>query len=492
MALSEQGQRRDFGERRFSEAAKYVARGWMPVQKPLLKDIQRKLSTNAYSGASDELIEDLKNDFALFTFCLRELGAKVAEDRRGDNPLDLLKGTPKQDLAALLQNHGTEIGSHDFIGMREVQLLRMKHQLISCATAELIARAQGVDPDLAFLAALFRQLGMALVAWNYPSTCTKALHEITSAASDSPVDFDEEIRRIAGFNPARLGREFLLSWCRNPALELALESNRLNSGDSIFEPEVRELGQGLRTMCEVGEALARVNDPNFYPRAVQRWREIEGTVIYYLGDNGVELIREHVVERYGHYVGFSPKLLSAAFSPQRQVDVVNRQHAEKLFAANDHVKRCPEEIRTEFKGVYDTITCNKVSVDALNGLVGRVVPKAGFLRGCVYILDSKRMVLVPRLRLGEARAYRPVSCSCGGERSHPVSEAFHCTMPIVEENVFLNGDIVSHVTGKFGNAEKIGILYLEMTEELRDIKPENRILFFKAIRQCLNDCLNLH
>jgi hypothetical protein len=65
-------------------------------------------------------------------------------------------------------------------------------------------------------------------------------------------------------------------------------------------------------------------------------------------------------------------------------------------------------------------------------------------------------------------------------------------MPIVEENVVLNGDFVSHVTGKFGNIDKVGILYLEMTEALREVDRENRLLYFKAIRQCLNDCLNLH
>lgn len=492
MALGEHGQGRDFSERRFSEASKYVARGWMPIQKPLLKDIQRKISTNVYSEGSDEIIDDLRNDFTLFSFCVRELGSKIPEERRNENPVELLKRLPAPELNALFQNGGSEISSHDFIGMKEVQLVRLKHQLVSCATAELIAQAQGIDPALAFVVALFRQLGTALVAWNYPSTCAKALHEIAAAPPEAPLDFDEEIQRLAGFGPGRLGRQFLLGWCRHPVIEIALESPRSRTQDFACEAADRDLGEALKSICEVGEALARVNDPNFYPRAVRQWREVEGHVIYYLGEGGIDLIREHVVDRYAHYVGFSPKLLGAPLSPQRQVDVVNRQRAEKLFAANDHVQRCPKELKGEFKGVYDTMTSNRVSVDSLNGLVGRVVPKAGFLRGCVYILDSKRMVLVPRLRLGEARAYRPVSCACGGERSHPVAEAFHCSMPIIEENVFLNGDVVTHITGKFGNAEKIGILYLEMAEELRDLKPENRLLFFKAIRQCLNDCLNLH
>lgn len=489
---AERTQRRDLSERRLGEAFKYVARGWMPVQAPVLKDVQRKLAGKLYEGRPNDLIADLRNDFSLFTYCFRQLGQKVAGEDRLRSPLDLLRSRSHRELTEIFGVGGNEVSSHDFIGMKEVQLMRLKHQLVSCATVELIAEKQGIDVDVAVMAALFRQLGVALVAWNYPSTCAKALSTYGGGPADAPLHFDDEISTIVGFDPHRLGKEFLLSWNADPVMRLALARGDAEEEDEEIDESTRELGDGVRRMCQVGEALARTNDPNFYPRAVQRWREVEGEVIYFLGQDGLDRIREHLVERYAHYVGFAPKLLGAALSPQRQVDVVNKHYAEKRYAANEHAQRCPEPVKVAFKGVYDSITQNRVSTVALNGLVGEVVPKAGFLRGCVYILDPKRMVLVPRLRLGETREYRPVSCACGGERSHPVSEAFHCSMPIVEENVFLNGDFVSHVTGKFGNIDKVGILYLEMTEALREVDRENRLLYFKAIRQCLNDCLNLH
>jgi len=201
---SERHQRRDFSERRFSEAFKYVSRGWMPVQSPALKDIRRKVIATGYAENRDELIDDLRNDFSLFTYCLRELGRRVPAEERRQNPVVLLKTRSNRELQELLSPKESEISSHDFVGMKEVQLMRLKHQLVSAATVELIAEKQGIDRDIAFMAAMMRQLGMALVAWNYPSTCQKALSSIAEGPADDPLDFEEEtlLRAAAMFERA--------------------------------------------------------------------------------------------------------------------------------------------------------------------------------------------------------------------------------------------------------------------------------------------------
>ena len=102
-------------------------------------------------------------------------------------------------------------------------------------------------------------------------------------------------------------------------------------------------------------------------------------------------------------------------------------------------------------------------------------------------------MLVPRLKIGDKnRTFKAISCSCGGEKSHPVAEAFHCLTPLKEENVVLNGEVVSHVTGKFGSVDKIGVLFLEFTDTVPvTLDTGQRLLYFKAIRQALNDALNL-
>ena len=104
------------------------------------------------------------------------------------------------------------------------------------------------------------------------------------------------------------------------------------------------------------------------------------------------------------------------------------------------------------------------------------------------------MVLVPRLKIGanNPKAYKTVSCSCGGIKVHPVSEAFHCSFPFKEEKVILNGEIVSHITGKFGSTDKVGVLHLEFRDDVAaDLTSEQRLVCFKAIKQALGDSLGL-
>lgn len=493
MVVAIQSRGRDFGERRFSEASKYVSRAWMPIQSPIVKGIKKKLASNSYVDNPAGLIADLKEDLALFALCLRELGAKVPADARNKDPLALIGLLPAREVIGLLGGSEEPTSSHDFIGIKEVQLLRLKHQLISCSTAQLIGEKQGISGNTAFTAALLRQLGLALVAWNYPSTCAKAHANVAAARPGAPADFQSELRSLLGFDPIRLGIDCLASWNSNPAMLIALGIPAAQDPEFDCTPDERELGTKIAEACEIGEALARANDHTFYPEAAKNWDELESRINGYLGDDGLERIRCHVGSAFGHYLGFAPHVLGAPLSPAENLDVVNKKYSDQLLKANDHVRRCPEPVRIEFKDVYRSMRRDSISTDALNGLVGKIIPVTGFLRGCIYLLDSKRLMLIPRLKFGpgEARVYRPISCACGSGPSHPVAEAFHCSMPIIEENIFLNGDVVSHVTGKFGNSEKIGVLHLEMTDALREVSADQRLLFFKAIRQCLNDCLNL-
>jgi hypothetical protein len=102
------------------------------------------------------------------------------------------------------------------------------------------------------------------------------------------------------------------------------------------------------------------------------------------------------------------------------------------------------------------------------------------------------MMLVSSLRIGNTNLsrFRPLSCADAGQL-HPAVEALSYTTPLRQENVVVNGELVSHITGTFGNTEKTGVLYLELMPRLLDVDQIVGLIAFKAIRHCLNDCLNL-
>lgn len=482
--------------RRLKEAVKYVSRTWFPVNTQILRQVQAKLEAGVYADQKQTLINDLKSDFSLLAFCLRKLETIVAAEQVSLNPLDTLRVLEIDQLKAMLSSSDTDISSHRFDDIREVQALRLRHSLISCGTAEMLARSTDADPDFAYSCALLRQLGFMLVAWNYPGSFQKALAAVLTTGND--IEF--ELAKVVGFEPALLGYEVTLHWNTCPELSHALGWKRESSkkhpetfSGALQVADARRKADSIARYCELGETVARVNNQHHYPKAVEEWRQAEAEIKRLLGENGVRSISDHVKELCKGFVTVSADLFGGEISPDATVKKANSLYVRKLMDDNIYVRRCPERLQENFQEVYETIMQGQVSSIGVNLLVSKLIPTAGFLRGCIFLLDASKAQLVPRVRIGDTthRQYKPVSCSASGDRSNPISEAYHCATPLKQERAFLHNDVVSHVSGKFGNQDKGGVLYLEMGEKLLLQDNHTALVYFKAIRQCLDHCLNL-
>jgi hypothetical protein len=482
--------------RRLKEAVKYVSRTWFPVNAQVLKHVQGKLAEGAYNDQKETLITDLKSDFSLLTFCLRKLDTVVGVEQASANPIELLRKLEIDQLKALLSANDSEISSHRFDDMREVQALRMRHSLISCGTAEIIARNTQGDADFAYACALLRQLGFMLVAWNYPGSFQKALAAVMVTGND----IETELAKIVGFEPSHLGYEVTLNWNSCPELKTALgweaafpRKEGASFKESLETSDSRRKAETTARYCELGEMFARVNNQHHYPKAIQEWRQVEKEIRTLLGENGIALVTENARDLCKKFVSVSAEVFGADISPDHTVRKANTAYIAKLMEDNAYIRRCPQPLQTQFREVYDHIVQGEVSSTGVNQLVSGLIPNAGFMRGCIFLLDATKAQLVPRVHIGDTRGrqYKPVSCSASGERSNPISEAFHCATPLKQEKVFLHNDVVSHVAGKFGNKEKGGVLYLEMSDRLLREENHTALVYFKAIRQALDHCLNL-
>ena len=479
--------------RRLKEAIRYVSRTWLPINVTTLRQIQLRLAEGFYTDQRQMLINDIKSDLSLLAFCFRKLEGVITEQQAAINPIDTLRQLEIGQLTAILSTNEEEISSHRMDEIKDVQALRVRHSLISCGTAEVLARKTSLDPDVAYSCALLRQLGFMLVAWNYPSSFQQAM----AAVSVSGNDIETELAKILGFDPAHLGYEVALHWNNCPELRSAL-GWRVAPAAGLAAPlpdAALRQAQALSfaKFSGFGEALAKVNNKEHYPKAVQEWKEVEAELTAMLGEDNVKSVTNHIQDISKPYAGFKSDIFLRDASPESSVRRANAQLIAKLLEENSYVKRCPQELQREFRHVYERICYGQVSTEGLNMLVSRLIPRAGFVRGCVFLLDPKTATLIPRVRIGDvsARFYKPVVCSASGEHSNPIAEAFHCTTPIKQEGAFLHNDIICHVSGRFGRNDKGGVLHLEMSEGM--LKNENHIpiLYFKAIRSCLDHCLNL-
>lgn len=483
--------------RRLKEAVRYVSRTWLPVNVKNLQLVQSKVEQGHYANQRNEFINDLKADFSLLAFCLRKLETVITPEQVQQNPIDTLRNLEIEQLKSLLSSPDGEISIHRLEDMKEIQAHRIKHSLISCGAAEVLARKTSIDPDFAYTCAMMRQLGFLLVAWNYPTSFQKAVAAVTASGND----IETELAKIVGFNTAHLGFEVTLNWNKSADFKRALgwkvseaaQQQVPNVATAIEAASKRHEAQTIGRYCELGEKLAKVSNKEHYPNAVTEWKEAEKELNGLIGASGIKIIAENVSGLCRNYSSFAVEIFSKEIAPDITVKKANTEFITKLIESNVFLPRCPEALQKEFKEVYNKIVPGEVSSQAVSQLVTYLIPAAGFVRGCIFLMDPATAQLVPRVRIGDSasRAYKPVSCSASGEKSNPISEAFHCSAPLKQEKAFLLSDVVSHVSGKFGNNSKSGVLFLEISDELLGQENHVPVVYFKAIRRCLDDCLNL-
>lgn len=473
------------------DAVSYVTKGWFPVNTALLKEIKKKLKEGAYKDNNLALLDDLKNDLSLFTYCLRRMNEVVGQEERNNSPAELLTSIEIEKLQAMLDVSEDEISIHEFNPTMKPQAICLKHALISSCTAETLAEKADVDPRHSFLCASVRQLGLNLVAWNYPRIYANAL----TAIGHNEEDIDVALEKVLGFSPLQLGAKVALGWNTCKETQVAVGLGEVDPDETAdAKASESEAGEKIRHLCEIGETIAKVNDPEHFPKAVKQWERVFSEVKQYLGPRGMSIIAERLDKSTAHYRDISPALFKIDVTPDKNVQLAQAQYTAKLFENNQNLRKLACELRDKFKAAYEEMVKGDLSPQALRILVSDIIPALGFTRGCIFLMDSERMMLVPMLRVGDAplSRYRPLSCSDLGESLHPVVQCLNYSAPIIQENVVLYGDQVSHVTGTFGNREKSGVLYLEMSERLVAADRQELIIYFKAVRQCLNDCLNLH
>ena len=479
------------GSLRTQDPIEYTTRGWFPINIPLLKEIQAKIRGGIYENDREGLILSIKQDFSLFGYCLRKVGLIAPIELRKGNPVDVLRKIEWKAFKECLNVPADEISIHVVDPSMKTQASRIRHLIVSCSAAEIFAEEKDLDVEVMFSCAFARQLGYALIAYNYPRIYTQAL----SALKKDGDQFDQALRKVLGISPLQLGVACSVPWTENLALQIgmnAVEIDALEDKNASNQPAILE-GSNMKRLCEVGESLARLNDPEHFPSSAKRWHEMSAEIDSLIGPDGLALINARVRAVEGKYTALSATLFKSEIAPERAIIAEARQFSKKLLQENQYIKECGATLQKHFNKVYDSVRLGEPSKEGVQILVMDVIPLSGFIGGCIYLADLKRMKLVPTVRIGDIDIgkLKVLNLADEGEKRHPAVDAIGSMSPIRQENVVMNDKVVSHVTGTFGNNEKSGVLFLEMGPELLSQRRELSLLVFKAIRQSLNDCLSI-
>jgi len=481
----------EFSERRLERAVQHVSAHWFPTNPVILANIRKGLEEGAYDLDTTFLITELKSDFALFTFCVKELLVQAAAEKVpvsiSSDPMKLLRWAGLQRLRAVLNSDNPPPSSHSLRGLTPELEDRLRETAVAASAAEVLGENEKLDPEAAFCHAVVRQIGLNLISWNYPTLYSRVLKALNPRTT-----LEEELSKELGFSPAVLAFRLLRP-------EIDERNPQINA--------VKRSWQVYDSLCEIGEALARASNPEVYPSAEHDWEHAQTYIQRAIGPHGLDLIKRRAIENTEQYSKVIPQVFSPLvhLNPEEEI----RGYRRSLRAQqNPYLKQCPPAIQAALKALYAEMPTGEVNKSVLERLIKQVIPMAGFTGGCVFVVDPSAMSLVPRTAIGRiklrnltnialksapgaAMAALIVENLSTGSRptTDPAVTAFACDQPLIERSEVDQPEVPAGIYCSLGKKRKIGVLYLEVPERELSTTDPPALKTYKALRHALCDAL---
>jgi len=483
-----QENRKNMENQALTKNYKRVSDSWFPVNPLVFKKIKNASNSGVYQKNPGALKKHIKSDYALFTFCVKRLAESLASEAHAiagtTDPCVLLDGSNLELCKEFIETHQSAISVHTMNSMTGIQSRRMQQAMISASTAESLSNTFEVEEELAYSTALFRQLGLTLIAWNYPNVYAKVY-----SSGEERKNPELAISKILGFSPAMLGIKIARDWGLIPQVRAAM-------GDKVDASESVKTVDSLVKICEIGEQFAEITaeadtNPGRSTKEVQAARDELKNL---MGESNFKLLLNKLEDSLLTYSHFAPRIFPAPVPEKASAKQEGiTEYKIDYLTKNPYIKRCPQELQRSLTELYTQIDSEGDLQEMIKQLSKSIMPQAGFQKGCVYLVDAASYTLFPRLPIGERRVddFNPVQYLVHSSSDNIVAAAYKSNIPLSHELSLANGEKAQTFAGLLGVFERAGVLYLEADTGTEKHPEQDLLVCFKALRQALNDCLNL-
>lgn len=474
---------REAASRRLEKACEYVSDLWFPVNSKLLDDVRQRLDNGSYP-TTKQVQDDLKGDIALYLYTLRALALRLKQNgiEVESNPVRLFDRVGLEGMQRVFDEFPRSLSTHSLERINPQQLSRLKESMISATCSESLAPAHSVDSEEGYTGALIRQLGLNLVAFNYPGIFEEALQSLKPNENIETV-----LAQNLGFTPQMLAYSLLQQWGMAPGYASLLKIPEEER--TMGMEKLAGAGNAVSKLYEIGESLARANSPETYPSAARDWEFARAEIEQALGKKGLAQIRRKLRENTKQYIENVPHLFKGGIVLDPEMAIARHWDHEHL-RKNPFLAHCHNPYRRSMHEMYSQMLTLEQPKECLSLLVKDVLPLAGFEGVCIFTLDPTTEQFIPQLRVGEIelRRLEPIKY---GDRADPVALAFETSVPAVE-HVRQTGDKYrTYLVWLLGYSNRAGVLYAEMEYEKFAEPGVDYLAHFKALSKAFTDCLNL-
>lgn len=459
----------------------HLQQGFLPINTALTKAIRSDAKDGFYNDKPELLINDIKQDLALVGHCMRGIPKILTKPSARLDPLsDLPKLTPEQ-LDSLLGSAETS-SKHDLSKASLQCIKRMRHAIIACAGAETLAEAVRERGSLlqkseAFSVAYLRQIGLQLVAWNYPKIYS---HAVDQARRGGPT-IEEYIDTVLPQPLREINLAIAQSWNLHPELQALV-----TYGPRAFD-ETDSDRATLNKLVNFAETFARLGDQDIYPQAAPQWIDAVPEIAEIVGDDVIKFLPEKVHQACERsLVQLEAITQHQKIKKSAKVSLPSRR-GQRFLDENREFNHAPLEVQGMLRQAYGAIAESGVSKDSLQRLISEVIPAAGFSRGCIFGVASNKKKFVPLLWLNDKRGtyFDP------HEYFSPwtIADSMVGEIPLLKTGVDSQGEPLQFLSGLIGHPIPRGVLFLEVARSAAPDLQSAACASFRAIRIALYDCL---
>jgi len=462
----------DTNSRRIDRALQHVSKPWFPMNPEVVKRVRDGLDAGTFASNFNALLTELKNDFALFTFVVKELSQKASFEGVSQsviaNPIELIRwGNGGPHLREVIAEQQKVPNVHSLHWSEPFQIQRLRETAIIASTASVLSENKNLDPELGFSRGVVREIGLNLIAWNYPTVYSDVL-----ARLQSDQNLDDELSKELGFTPALL----------------AMRLMRPDKGPDATENDEDSAWATYDELCKVGENLARAENPETYPSAEVDWQKAKSFLANTVGEEAIGIIRDKAVKSSKEYQKSLPEVFGNIdrFDPQKNIE----KHKRVSRALEErYLHLCPDTVQKALRDLYSELNPDSVNKALVGKLLKDIVPEAGFTGGCVFVVDPSSLSLKPRTLIGKVQMRTITNVAL--EPGDAAVSALSSSEPIIYRSAEQSDDARTGIYSSLGARKKIGVLYLETSNKARVDPEDETIGIFEIIKKALCDTLLL-
>jgi hypothetical protein len=470
---------------RLIEVTPYLVQNWLPFNEPLLQQLRLSLADVKDNKQNDLLVQSLRSDPALYTYCLmlgNEAGVHGASKKR------LVSEQAIAGLKKLCVDKNRALPIHQLqsASIRQQELLR--NSLTRTTASSFLAPYFDVDCDSAYASNSIREVGLALIAWNYPNIFAQAEENVKNLLA-THIEYsnavDLQLRELLGFDPLDLAISLGQSFDLSTEIQLAIGSS---DSDLDASAEAIATGSTLRKISEISQVFALAASTNKNESTASKWELYRQELLPILGTSGLLQLKERSLAALNTFSDILPEINSRPIHEQ----IIRSPEKSKTqrYLQNIHITHCNQKTQELLDQLYTKINPAVIAYANVTKLINEIAPVAGFESGAIYLINPGVHSLEPRMMLGtHTEKLLPIFYRQQEYRHNLVTVAFTGKLPVVES--YQDSQLIG-IAGILGDLQRVGVLFLVPKTPVEGTRQPSLRAHFKALQQTLNDCLNLN